>query len=703
MSFDVGIEGQPKSRNTSFEIAKIRDASVAELLRAADVDGNGRVSVAEVAEVLRTKIRAVRTSTHLKMALLAVLFVCIFQNGTLLGVMSALFIAFKDTRIVGNGELADFAGNIVQTTPHKIAVPLIVAPVLPKEQLDSLDMVSMTLTDFPGVGMSADVKYTVHGYHKFSDVYIVFQLSGNCLLTIKDGKATFTQKLIRENDGTTDWTLRKDWHLTVCAALASCSAFMVRTDEEADALLNKALEELCRADADVCEEARARRQLSRGASWYERPECLNPNPKPDWTTSGQAFCANSRDDFVKNGVTDRRLVDEYGRHVLALPKYGMCGTPCTWDDKGRLSVCGPLGGSRKQVNFLNGGSTQSQRETNTADSRPPDYSTKGSGDQINPGSCPKGSSPCASAAFEASQYQSDIDAWNRGNQIGTRRWVPEFQAGEWTTQTVAEVKCNFGQPLPEGTSCATGFFEEYFNTYVFGCVNKRQLKVCREECRRHTSLITREPDTSCSDPANPAANEKGPQNLGAHKFKTCAEVMRSITVKEAQEMCQSADGPGTATPCRQWETETSSVQGCDSTLVNIPPPLPRPRVLRHAQACGPEPGRRRRTMSAAPFGRSSRARMRSSPTTSSTTTTLAATTAPIRGTSSASSRSPTRTTRRPTGAASRWTPTTWRSTFGCTLWPTTSAARKGAARRGRAAGGGGGRRISACARAVGVQ
>jgi len=45
--------------------------------------------------MVRAKITAVRTATQLKLAVLLVLFICIVQNGTLIGVTAALFKHFK--------------------------------------------------------------------------------------------------------------------------------------------------------------------------------------------------------------------------------------------------------------------------------------------------------------------------------------------------------------------------------------------------------------------------------------------------------------------------------------------------------------------------------------------------------------------------------------------------------------------------------
>ena len=81
--------------------------------------------------------------------LAAFIFCCVFL-GVMAGLMVAVVKGFKDTEATVQGSnvyFADVNGNVMETTPAVVALPMLAAPVLPVSQLHSINKLTVSYLD----------------------------------------------------------------------------------------------------------------------------------------------------------------------------------------------------------------------------------------------------------------------------------------------------------------------------------------------------------------------------------------------------------------------------------------------------------------------------------------------------------------------------------------------------------------------------
>ena len=97
-----------------------------------------------------------RTASQLKLAIVVILFICIVQNGTLLGVTAALFRLFKDAYVETeetNHFLTDGHRAVLQTAAASFSLPLETLPVMGLEQLNKIERIAVTFSSGGGTAL----------------------------------------------------------------------------------------------------------------------------------------------------------------------------------------------------------------------------------------------------------------------------------------------------------------------------------------------------------------------------------------------------------------------------------------------------------------------------------------------------------------------------------------------------------------------
>ena len=199
------------------------------------------------------------------------------------GVVTWVVSAFKDTSAVG-ATLAANDGHVMKTSKALVPLPLLAAPVLPREQLEGVDSITVSFLD-PIVETEVEVRVNaqVAAVVLYSKVHVKFETLSATVkeVLIKDGEATVTLA-----DGTV---------ADVCESNVQCSALMVDDEANADALVEEAIAALAAAgitnatlwgaeDAEDAEDAEHGRQLARGRggrrSWCQKTKKKRKPPPP---------------------------------------------------------------------------------------------------------------------------------------------------------------------------------------------------------------------------------------------------------------------------------------------------------------------------------------------------------------------------------------------------------------------------------------
>ena len=210
-----------------------------------------------------------RTASQLKLAVVVILFICIVQNGTLLGVTAALFRLFKDAYVETEETdhfLTDGHRAVLQTAAASFSLPLETLPVMGLEQLNKIERIAVTFSS--GGGTALRGSFAVSATVQRSNTWAQLSLNGGGSVEVINGSAL----LVRDGERS-----------EVCSGDVTCAA--LHTD---DAAVAEALVASAHAALDAAGVAHSRRRLFQG--------CVAPGTVarcPDWECSVQGqVCAS---------------------------------------------------------------------------------------------------------------------------------------------------------------------------------------------------------------------------------------------------------------------------------------------------------------------------------------------------------------------------------------------------------------------------
>jgi hypothetical protein len=202
-----------------------------------------------------------RTARKQRIVIAGLVVIVIAALLSMFGVSLAAGQALKDTAAVG-ATLASNDGHVMKTSKALVPLPLLAAPVLPREQLEGVDSITVSFLD-PASEVEVEVRANMRitAAILYSKVHVKFETASSTVkeVLIKDGEATVTLA-----DGTV---------ADVCESNVQCSALMVDDAAQAGALMEEAIAALEAANITVdmgalMEDAEHGRQL--GHTWWTR-------------------------------------------------------------------------------------------------------------------------------------------------------------------------------------------------------------------------------------------------------------------------------------------------------------------------------------------------------------------------------------------------------------------------------------------------
>ena len=171
-----------------------------------------------------------RNARKLCIALIAAIIIILILFGGVGGLVTAVVSAFKDTAAVG-ATLASNDGHVMKTSKALTPVPLLAAPVLPQEQLEGIDSITVSYVD-------PTLQTKVRGNMQIAAAFHVSKTR----VKLETASATVKEVLIW--DGKATVTLADGSTADVCESDVRCSALMVDDAAQSDALHAEALREL---------------------------------------------------------------------------------------------------------------------------------------------------------------------------------------------------------------------------------------------------------------------------------------------------------------------------------------------------------------------------------------------------------------------------------------------------------------------------
>jgi hypothetical protein len=223
------------------------EQAVYDRLQRMDRDGDGKLSVHELYDVVEEAVAAKQDKQFFKMlffgtaAVVAILLLC------LTAIMAALLAVFKDTYT--NPDIAMMrtsSGKVVMANMAKYPLPLYTAPVLDKAQLYSIEQLTVKVAD-QDQNATAQSGHRIAATRWYSDTRVIFETTTGAEIKVWDGKATFKATFNGKQQ-------------EVCAADVSCSAFLVDDVNRQEAVIEEANKAL--ADKNL--------ELSRGGQSLRR-------------------------------------------------------------------------------------------------------------------------------------------------------------------------------------------------------------------------------------------------------------------------------------------------------------------------------------------------------------------------------------------------------------------------------------------------
>jgi len=189
------------------------------------------------------------------------------------GLMTAVVAAYKDTETT-DAFFADMNGNVLQTTPAVVALPLLAAPVLPIKQLHSVTRLTISYEDLE-FDEEVQVVENVIGIIAVNNTAVRFQM------------ACANVKEVSVWNGEATAILADDSEVELCEADVECSALMVKDAEAASSLLAEASAALEAAGFNATDAVESSRRRLMGedstsecttvncANWQKEAEELN--------------------------------------------------------------------------------------------------------------------------------------------------------------------------------------------------------------------------------------------------------------------------------------------------------------------------------------------------------------------------------------------------------------------------------------------
>ena len=206
------------------------EKAVYERIKRIDKDGDGKLSIHELYDVVEEAVAAKQDKSFFKtlffgtVAIVVVLLLCISC------ITAALLAAFKDVYTGGDAIMANTRGNTVRVVSAEYPVPLQAAPVLEAAALYSVRQLQVTIPDFDYT-LKPTGSYRISAVRRYNSTAVIFYCETGDHIKVWNGKAYFVPN--GEGDG-----------LEVCAADVSCSAFNVDDEKEAEDITARAVEAL---------------------------------------------------------------------------------------------------------------------------------------------------------------------------------------------------------------------------------------------------------------------------------------------------------------------------------------------------------------------------------------------------------------------------------------------------------------------------
>jgi len=238
-SIDIGLlESEMKA--TGKDMAK--DREIISLMRKADGkgNGNGRLDVTEAVAIIHDTAESRLNLKRVRIGLIvaiAIIFFLLLGNGCLIALVTAIF---KDTYIKGDTTMSNANGEVVRTGVATHDLPLLVAPVLPDDQLSSVETIRVTLPGrTPGpiefgsgeavneVGPSEINWFRISRVQKINSTVVVFHALGGETIRVWNGVTTVRLSATGPE-------------IPVCSSNVTCAAFQVEGAKLAEKYLAEA-------------------------------------------------------------------------------------------------------------------------------------------------------------------------------------------------------------------------------------------------------------------------------------------------------------------------------------------------------------------------------------------------------------------------------------------------------------------------------
>ena len=219
----------PRNRFSELDVR----SSMKELLRSADTDGDGKISMQELLTIVEDTLRAQATKRNYRRAVIG-LVVALFV--LLLGVTAisvGVAISFKDA-YTNESTMVNGSGAILKSAVAEYRVPLIAAPVLPLSTLATITTMTLTVPDPENTPSgTATIVERVSRVRHLSQTRVSFSLVSGAELRVWDGEA-YLQPAVGSQ-------------IRLCKSDVTCAAFTIEDTATAEAYTLRAQEALVAA------------------------------------------------------------------------------------------------------------------------------------------------------------------------------------------------------------------------------------------------------------------------------------------------------------------------------------------------------------------------------------------------------------------------------------------------------------------------
>jgi len=228
-----------------------------ERIKAMDRDGDGKITIQELIDTVDEAAKDHHDKGFFKKlffgtaAIVGALLLCIIGSTAAIAFLTSPIATEKgeDGQTVSFMASNDGSGTITQTLPASATLPLLAAPVLPKQMLRSVRQITVTLAD-PELGMKVEGTYIIDQLMWYNKTAVAFHTNSGGQIRIWNGEAHFFDK-----DG---------MKFSLCVSDVSCAAFKIddATGQTKNSIMeeaNTALEEAGFGDSNGARTLRRRR------------------------------------------------------------------------------------------------------------------------------------------------------------------------------------------------------------------------------------------------------------------------------------------------------------------------------------------------------------------------------------------------------------------------------------------------------------